>query len=81
MGQLRESHADPLVPAGEAAQVPIRVIARNTFLKLGVRDKIHQLRENHPALIHTPTVSSSNRSRSVVPQHVVNGRLTLKAKN
>jgi hypothetical protein len=53
MGELGESHAEPLIPAGETAQVPIRFIARYTRLKLAVGNEVHQLRENHPALIHS----------------------------
>jgi hypothetical protein len=53
MSQLRKHHAEQLVPATEAAQMPIGLIARHTPLKLAMRNEVHQLRENRPALIHT----------------------------
>jgi hypothetical protein len=63
MGELGESHAEPLIPAGETAQVPIRLIARYTRLKLAVGNEVHQLRENHPALIHSLTLGDCNSNR------------------
>src|SRR5258708_24057262 len=56
MSQLREGHAEPLVPAGEAAQLPISLVTSHTPLKRALRNEVHQLRENHPTLIHHPTL-------------------------
>jgi len=53
MRQLRECHTEPLVPTREMANVPVRLVACDAALKLAVRNKVHQPRENHPALVHT----------------------------
>src|SRR5271157_1041895 len=61
MSQLGERHAEPLIPAREAAQMPVRLMACDTRLELALRNEVHQLREDHPTLIH-PLRSSQFKS-------------------
>src|SRR5208282_6784501 len=61
MSQLSECHTQPLIPAREAAQMPVRLMARDTRLKLALWNEVHQLREDHPTLIHPLGHHDSNR--------------------
>jgi hypothetical protein len=54
MSQLSEGHTEPLLPAGKPPQPPVSPITDNTPLKFAMRNEVHQLGENHPALIHIP---------------------------
>jgi hypothetical protein len=61
MSQLSECHTEPLIPARETAQMPVRSMACDTRLELALRNEVHQLRENHPTLIHPSGHHNSNR--------------------
>jgi hypothetical protein len=61
MGELSEGHAKPLIPTGKTAHVPTGAVSRNAALKFGMRDKVHQLGEYHPALIHATKYNDRRR--------------------
>src|SRR5260221_615124 len=63
MGQLREGHAQPLIPTRESAQLSVRCVASHAALELVMRQELHQLGENRPTLIHNPFLSSRRSNR------------------
>jgi hypothetical protein len=52
VGKLAEGHTQELSPAGEILNFKVAVIPLNTILKNMIWSKLHDLRENHLALIH-----------------------------
>ena len=52
VGKLTEGHAQELLPAGEILNFKVAVISLNAILKNMIWSKLHDLRENHLALIH-----------------------------
>ena len=78
-GELRESQAEKLIPAGETLDLVIASIALDTPAKLRQREKIHHLRKDSPTRVHVPSLSDlwngdslsviSNRFRSLLPSN------------
>jgi len=72
IGELRESHAQVLIHAGEGLYVPLAVETLYTTSKLLVRDELHHLSKNRTTSVHGPPpfckeyspFQNSNRSRS-----------------
>jgi hypothetical protein len=52
VGQLRESHAQELIPARKSSRAPIAAVATNTFAKLMDREVIDELIEDSSACVH-----------------------------
>lgn len=57
VGDLGESHAKELVPAGEALDLVVAVVPIDAFAKLVWRDKVHQLSKDCFPGIHMPSPS------------------------
>jgi hypothetical protein len=83
VGQLGESHAQKLVPAGETLKFVVAIVALHAETKILRGKKVHQLREDRFAGIHTPPPAAkflqddgganrnSNRFYSLRSQHVL----------
>ena len=50
--KLTEGHAQELLPTGEILNFKVAVISLNAILKNMIWSKLHNLREDHLALIH-----------------------------
>jgi len=61
IGQLGESHAQVLVPAREALDLVVAVVALDAGAKLVCRQEVHKLREDRPSGVHPPSPSARMR--------------------
>jgi hypothetical protein len=79
IGQLRERHAEKLVPARKTADLVVALITIHTAAEFARRNEIHQLREHRFAQMHVPPppeipgkddqsrIQNSNRKRYALP--------------
>ena len=73
VSELRESHAQELVPAGEAARPTVAMVAGHAAAKLAVGQVGNKLREHRAAKVHASWCTSrrSNRGKRKPPQVAV----------
>jgi hypothetical protein len=67
VGQLRKSHGQELIPAGEALDLVVAVIALDTETELVARSELHQLRKNRFTGIHRGLLPQACRKRNSNP--------------
>ncbi len=68
-GQLGKRHAEELVPAGEALDLVVAVVAVDALAELVRGDEVHQLGEDRPADVHGP--APLGKMRESGPRRVV----------
>ena len=68
IGQLSESHAQKLIPAGKALELAVAVVTIDASPEFRRRKKIHQLREDRFARIHVPPPVAKSRQDAAAPK-------------
>ena len=83
IGQLGKGHAEKLVPAGEALDLVVAVVALYALAKIVNRHKVHQLGEHGTTRVHQPSPSAgmqkyglhrkiiSNRLQPFLPRNLL----------
>jgi len=72
--QLGKCHAEVLVPAGEALDLVVPVVASDAHTKVVNRQEVHQLREYGSTIIHQPSPSAGIQKYGLV-QKIISNRL------
>ena len=73
VGQLGERHREELIPAGEAAQPAIPVVAAYAASEFTIRKEVDQLGEHGAAEVHEP-LSTASEVVPVVPRRSNRGK-------